>query len=230
MVFTSSENLGDAGFGEFLGDQGGGGEFAVRVGCAFLVVFKILKEFPFRRIGRSLHGGAVVVFISIQRALGGAVEKGEEVVVFVVKDGIVFMRVTACAGEGHAHHHSAEGLGAVEIILGLEFGGDGSSLRGGGIHADEAGGDFLTDGRVRQEVAGELPGDEVIEREVVIEGADDPVAVGENAAPVVEVESVGVAVADGVEPVTGLMFAIGGRGEEGVDVLGVSLGRLICEE
>ena len=72
---------------------------------------------------------------------------------------------------------------------------------------------------VGQQVAGELLDREPVERQVAVEGADDPVAIGPHLAEVVEVIAVGVGVAGGVEPVAGAVLAPAGRGEQPVDQL-----------
>jgi len=65
---------------------------------------------------------------------------------------------------------------------------------------------------------------EFVEGEVVVEGADDPVAVGPDGAFAVLFVALGVGVAGEVEPDFGPAFAELGVGEEGVDVLGVVAG------
>ena len=49
---------------------------------------------------------------------------------------------------------------------------------------------------------------ELVEWHVGVEGVDDPVAVRPDLAIVVEVQTVGVTIARGVQPITNTMFAI----------------------
>ncbi len=96
-------------------------------------------------------------------------------------------------------------LGIAAGFVGL----DGETLEGGGE-------DLVVRG-VRQEVAGELPCDEVVVGEIVIEGADDPVAPWPDGGVGVFVAAVGIGEAGGVEPVGGHAFAEGRGIEELVD-------------
>ena len=64
--------------------------------------------------------------------------------------------------------------------------------------------------RVRQQVAGELFGDELAEGGVMIEGLDDPVAPAPHRAGGVVIEAMGVGIAGDVEPVLGETFTEAG--------------------
>jgi len=84
------------------------------------------------------------------------------------------------------------------------------------VVAVEPGGDELLFGRFRQQVARQLLDGELIERHVAVEGLDHPVAIGPNLAVVVEVQTVGVAVAGGIEPEPGHVLTVAGRLEQPV--------------
>ena len=99
-------------------------------------------------------------------------------------------------------------LDPVARIVGQVFLDDGAAFVGRDIAALEAGGDDLFERRFWQEVAGELLGDEIVEPLVSVEGIDDPVAVRPHFAVVVEMHSVGIAVARRIEPVARAMFAV----------------------
>ncbi len=83
--------------------------------------------------------------------------------------------------------------------------------------AIESGGDDLVEGRLGEQIAGKLLDDELVERLVPVEGADDPVAIGPDLAVVVEVQAVGVAVPGGVEPEPRQVLAVLGGFQEPVD-------------
>ena len=68
-----------------------------------------------------------------------------------------------------------------------------------------------------QQVAGQLPGDELVVRQIGVEGLDDPVAPGPHGAIDVGLVAVGVGVAGQVEPVDGHALAEPGRGQQAVD-------------
>ena len=94
---------------------------------------------------------------------------------------------------------------------------DRSTFGGGRVHSHVAGCEALLGGWVREAVSGKLPLGDLVEAEVSVVGFDDPVAERPDAALVVEVEAVGVAVANGVEPEACLVFAVLGAGEIVVD-------------
>ena len=98
-------------------------------------------------------------------------------------------------------------------------------------HAEVAGaeGGFVqplcrVDAGGRQEVAGELLADELIVRDIGVEGADQVVAVAPGLRNRgITFAAVGVGVADKVHPVAGEVLAEAGRSQQPVDDLRVSL-------
>lgn len=85
----------------------------------------------------------------------------------------------------------------------------------------EACGDELFGGGIWEEIAGDLVGGELVERKVVVEGGDDPVAIRPHFTVIVEMHAVGVGISGGVKPVAGAMFAVGGGLEKFLDELRV---------
>ena len=82
-----------------------------------------------------------------------------------------------------------------------------------------------------ENVAGDLGADEAGVWHVVVEGADDGVAVGQGVgAGFIFIVAVGFAVVDDVEPVAGPPFAVAGRREELIDELFVGVGAGVGEE
>ena len=71
---------------------------------------------------------------------------------------------------------------------------------------------------------------EPIESLVLIEGSDDPIAIGPDFAEVVDVDAVCVGVARGVEPITRAMLTPFWRGHEVIDELFIGIRRLVREE
>ena len=69
-----------------------------------------------------------------------------------------------------------------------------------------------------QQVAGELLDRELVERHVVVQGFDDPIAIGPHLALAVDRVAVAVGIAGLVEPVAAPAFAVVGGGEELFDV------------
>ena len=71
---------------------------------------------------------------------------------------------------------------------------------------------------------------ELIEGFVGIERLDDPVAVGPDAAVVVDVNAVGVSVTGGVQPIPRLVLAVSGGGQKAIDGLLIGVGTGVGEE
>ena len=81
-----------------------------------------------------------------------------------------------------------------------------------------------------QQVAGQLLDREAVEGHVLIEGLDDPIAIGPDLAVIVEVDAVAVGIAGGVEPVAGPMFAPMRRLHQAVGQLLVGLRRRVVDK
>jgi len=91
-------------------------------------------------------------------------------------------------------------------------------------------GDDLGFERVGQQVAGELLDGELVERLVLVVGADDPVAPRPHRARGVALEAVAVRVAREVEPLHRHLLPEVRRGQQAVQGLGPGVGRGVGEE
>ena len=140
------------------------------------------------------------------------------------------MIVAATALEGEAEEGGAEGGHAVVDVIDAVFLLDGAALGFLWVEAVESGGEDLIVGRVRQEIAGELIGNEFVPAEIFVEGLDDPVAPRPHLALAVHLEAVAIGVAGDIEPVGGHTFAVAGGSEEAIDDLGQGVGRAIGEK
>ena len=107
---------------------------------------------------------------------------------------VVARRAAGRESEPHRGHRLDAILGVDRFILGRNR----SALARGGQATVETGGDFLVDGRFGQQVAGHLLDRKPVERHVLFERVDHPIAVGPDRAVVVDVDAVGVGVAHGV--------------------------------
>ncbi len=96
--------------------------------------------------------------------------------------------------------------------------------------AVKAGGHELRLAGARQQIAGQLFDREAVERHVVVQGLDHPVAIGPHFALAVDRIAVRVGVARLVEPVPAPALAVVGRGEQAVDQRLVSRGTFIFDE
>ena len=81
-----------------------------------------------------------------------------------------------------------------------------------------------------QQVAGQLLDRELVERQIAVERADDPVAPRPHPAMAVDVVAVRVGVARGVEPGHGHALAVVRRLQQRVDALFVRVGRAVGEK
>ena len=80
---------------------------------------------------------------------------------------------------------------------------------------------------VGQQVAGKLPGDELIERHVGVEGPHDPVTPRPRLALAIDLKAVAVGVAGRVQPIDGHALAVMLGGEQAVDQSLVGIGRIV---
>ena len=166
----------------------------------------------------------------VEPALVDVVEEGEEAVVLLLRHGVVLVVVAARALHGQAEEGRAEGVHAVGHVLDAVLLLGAAALVGLAVQAVEGRGQALLAGRLGQEVPRQLPGHEVVPGEVVVEGADDPVAPGPDAALDVALVAVGVRVARDVEPLAGHALAVAGRSQQPVDGALVGARSLVGQE
>ena len=131
---------------------------------------------------------------------------------------------------GDAEPCARDAIDAVDHGLDAELLGLDAALHVDHGIPEEARGDALVEGRVRQEVAGELLDGELVEGLVLVQRSDHPVAPRPDAAGAVLLEAVGVGVACGVEPPTAPAFAVMGRGEQPLHDPLVGAGGLVGDE
>ena len=158
------------------------------------------------------------------------VQEGEELVILVLLERIVFVVVALRALDGEAEHAFAEGVHAVEHRLHAELLGVNRALH---VHhgiAQVAGGDDLILRGVRQHVAGELFEDELVVGQVLVEGVDHVIAIRPHLARHVLLVTITIRIARGVEPVASPTFPVVRRGEQLLDDLFVGVTSLVGEE
>ena len=107
---------------------------------------------------------------------------------------------------------------------------DGSALARLPVDAIEGRREPLVARRARQQVAGELPGDELIPGQVGVEHADHPIAIRPRVGVAVGLIPIRVRVAGEIEPGHRHAFPETRRSEQSIDDRGVSRGRRIGEE
>ena len=234
--------------GNFEGFHNGGLEFGLLLLGQALLPFpniisfsiEILFEFLFGDLSLFLHIVGCFQFTgnlecAAQRFLPVAVvdslvEEGEELVVFALFDRIELMVVALSAANGESEKSSGGGVDAVDDRFNAElFGIDAAFLVDLGV-AMETSGNLLPDGRLRKQIAGELPDGKLVERQVLIERADYPVAVLPNRTRRVDGIAVRVRVTGRVQPPSAPAFAVMGRGQQLVHQPLVSVGPLVLQK
>ena len=166
---------------------------------------------------RDFDGGTGVISVL------AVVEKPQQAVVVLVRDGIEFVCVTLRATDGEPEPHGAGGVDAVHRRLDAKLLRVGTALLVDQRVAVEGAGDELRLLRVGQEVAGDLLGGEPVERQVVVERLDHPIAVRPHLPFAVDRITVRVRVARTVEPVPPPALAVVVASEQPVDALFVGL-------
>jgi hypothetical protein len=167
-----------------------------------------------QRHGRS---GRRVGEVRIEPGFVDAVEEGAEGVVVALRDRIELVVVAAGALEGQSQHRRADGVHPIGDVLLAELLLDAAAFVRLPVQPVEGGGQALLVGGIRQQVAGQLPGQEPIVGKVPGERANHPVAPRRHVAFDVGLIAVGVGVAREVEPVHRHALAVGRGGEITVD-------------
>ena len=140
------------------------------------------------------------------------------------------MVVAARTQKTHAHPYLRGGSDAIDDVLGAVFLWNDAALDSDGVIAIEAGGHFLLQRGLWQQVPGKLLDGELIKRQIAVVGVDHPIAPRPHVTVGVVLITVGVGVAGGVEPVAGHVLAIPWRGQQAVDGFLKCLGRLVGDE
>jgi hypothetical protein len=141
-----------------------------------------------------------------------------------VGDRIELVRVAPRTPHRQTHEGGRRGFDAIDHVLDLVFVGDRAPLEVDHVIPVEPGSNLLVARRIGKQVAGDLLDHELIERQVAIEGVDDPVAPVPHAAQAVDVVPVRVGVASRVEPRHGHPLTVVGRRQQRVDPLLISVG------
>ena len=162
--------------------------------------------------------------------IGDVVEEGEEPVVVALRDRIKLVVVAAGALEREPHEGGGGRLDPVGHIFDAVFLRDDAPFGREHVVATEAGCDPLRPAGIGQEIAGELLHDEAVVGHVAGEGVDHPVAPRPLRPLLVVVVAVGVGVAGDVEPLQRHPLGMPWRGEQPIDHLPMSAGRLVGEE
>jgi len=122
------------------------------------------------------------------------------------------------------------GFHAVEKDHPALFFGNGSAFAIEQVISIEPAGDFLFGGGIREQVAGELPDGELIEGQIAVESADDPVPPDPLPRVSVLLKTVAVGVACSIEPGECHAFTVVGAGKHLIDELFPCVGGFVTDE
>ena len=116
-------------------------------------------------------------------------------------------------------------MDAIGDAVDKELEGVGTTFIGHTIKAIECRSELLIFGGIGKKISGDIPGNEVFVRKVLLIGPHDPVAVRPGGEIHVGVVAPGVSVAGGIEPIERHVLGVFDGGEEGIHSFFVSLGR-----
>ena len=150
-------------------------------------------------------------------ALRDAVEGVEQAVVVLLGDRVILVIVTLGARHRQAEPGRGGGVDPVEQVHEPLLLGDRAAFAVQEVIAVEPAGDLVLGRGPGQEVAGQEPDGELIERHVVVQGLDQPVAPDPLPGVAVLLEAVAVGVAGGIEPGQGHPLAVMRAREQAVD-------------
>ena len=178
------------------------------------------------RVGVEAQERRFVALVGVLRV----VEEGEELVILLLRDGVILVRVALGAGHRGAHPDSKGRVHAVHDGGDAPFLVIGAALVVRHRVAMERRALELLVGRLLQQVGGELLDGELVKRQVAVESVDDVVAVGpDDPRRIVRVTGA-VRVARKVQPQPRPMLAVAGLRQLQVHETLVSLRLLVRDE
>ena len=169
------------------------------------------------RSGRHPYEGRPVFPIVIGRVLGEIPEERRELKEFLLRQRIELVVVTVRAAHGEPEKGGTVGLRSLALVVDSQLLADRAAFSGADPGTDETRRDDLVRAARGQQVPRQLLTHEPVERLVVVERLDDVVAIRPDAAEVVDVNAVGVAVSRDIQPVARPVLAITGTGQQAID-------------
>ena len=170
-------------------------------------------------VGSEIERGNVAASLGVHALFVDAVEESQELVELGLRDRVELMVVAAGAAHRQAEEDGGRRLDAVDGVLDPPFFLDRACFGDRAIIAVESGGDLLGQRGCGQQVAGNLFGQETVERLVAVICGDDPVAPGPHDPGKVVLKSVGIGKAGAVEPFHRHALAVERRSQQPVDLL-----------
>ena len=190
----------------------------------FLQLLRVLLSLGSQLYRRLRRGSLNILLIY-------AIEEGIHLIILPLGNRVVFVRVALGAAERKAEPDRADGIGPVDRLLHSVLLGVRTPFRVMQRVPMKAAGNLLLLCGLRQQIAGNLFGGELVERLIGVQGCDDPVAIppGERALAVFLV-TVAIRVAGLVQPMPPPPFAVMGRCQQAVDEPFVGVGPRVGRE
>ena len=161
--------------------------------------------------GRRIH------HVAIHGGLRGVVEKSKQLVELTLRNGVVLVVMARSAPRGQAQPNGAKRFHPVHGVLDQILLVDGPPLARGDMRTNKSCGDLLVLGWLRQQIARQLLDGERIKGLVLIDGIHHPIAVLPHPAFVVEMKTMGVRVAGGVQPDPAQVLPVRWHGQRNVN-------------
>src|SRR5439155_15878451 len=151
-------------------------------------------------------------------------------VVVALRERIELVVVALCAGEGDAEKYGGGRVDAIHDTLDTELLGIDAAFLVDLRIAMETTGDLLLEGRIWQQVAGQLFDGELIEGQVSIQRVQHPVPVFPDLARGIDAVAIGIGVTRGVEPPAAPTLAVVRRSQKPVRQAFPGVGPRVAEE
>ncbi len=140
------------------------------------------------------------------------------------------MVVAASAANGQPQPYGAGRIDAVHHVFNLVLLGNDAAFRVAAMVAVETGRDSLLQRGVRQQIARQLFDGKAVERQIGVEGVDDPISPPPHIAGAVVLIAARIGVTRSVEPIGSHPLPVAGRVEQAVNQALIGLGRIIAQK
>ena len=150
-----------------------------------------------------------------------AIEERIELIVFLLRNGIIFMVVALCASNSEAKKYLSCRISAVDSIGNIKFIRVGPSLLIERNATVEAGCNSSRIAGIREQIARHVFHDKTVIGFIAVEGVYDVIPVEPHGAHGVVVIAVGISVAGEIKPVLSHALSVMGRVDHRIDEIGI---------
>ena len=168
-----------------------------------------------------------IIAVVVRSDFRQIVEESGQAIEILLCDGIKFVVVAVCAADGQSQKCSAVRLGSLALVVDAQFFNERAAFAAADARAQVGRSDQSVESFPGKHVTGNLFPDELVKRFVLVEGANDVIAVGPNAAEIVEMKSVRIAIAGHVEPVVSTVLPVAWTCQQAVHDFFISIGRCV---